>query len=111
MGDERAPGPDGFTAAFFKAHWDTVREDVVRAVREFYSTGRLLRSEGAFVRGRSLVDDVFLAQEIVRGYSVTRSSARYMLVVDLRKAYDTVSWEFLGAVLGASISLMFLLAG
>ncbi|GAA0160519.1 hypothetical protein LIER_17058 [Lithospermum erythrorhizon] len=29
MGDERAPGPDGFTAAFFKANWDTVREDVV----------------------------------------------------------------------------------
>ncbi|GAA0141982.1 hypothetical protein LIER_02995 [Lithospermum erythrorhizon] len=152
IGDERAPGLDGFTVAFFKANLDIVRGDVVRAVREFYSTGRLLRqlnhtiialipktdrdpgvgdfrpiacanvvykiitkilakrmetllpslidrSQGAFVRGRSLVDYVFLPQEIVRGYSVTRTSARYMLMVDLRKAYDTVSWEFLGDVL------------
>ncbi|GAA0184622.1 hypothetical protein LIER_31910 [Lithospermum erythrorhizon] len=43
IGDERAPGPDGFTGAFFKTNWDTVREDVVRAVREFNTTGRLLR--------------------------------------------------------------------
>ncbi|GAA0157719.1 hypothetical protein LIER_14924 [Lithospermum erythrorhizon] len=129
IGDERAPGPDGFTAAFFKANSDIVRGDVVRAVREFYSTGRLLRpigcanvvykiitkilarcmerflpslidrSQGAFVRGQSLVDDVFLAQRIVLGYSVTRTSSWGMLMVDLRKAYDIVSWDFLGVVL------------
>ncbi|GAA0177780.1 hypothetical protein LIER_29747 [Lithospermum erythrorhizon] len=152
IGDERAPSPDGFTAAFFKANWDIVREDVVKAVREFYTMGRLLRqlnhtiialipkidrdpgvgdfrpigcanvvykiitkilakrmeallsslidrSQGAFIRGRSLVNDVFLAQEIVRGYSVARTFAWCMLMMDLRKAYDTVSWEFLEAVL------------
>ncbi|GAA0148410.1 hypothetical protein LIER_42998 [Lithospermum erythrorhizon] len=108
IGDEQAPGPDGFTSAFFKANWDTVRGDVIglsiitkilAKCMEALLPILIDRSPGEFVRGRSLVDDVFLAQEIVRGYSATRTFARCMLMVDLRKAYDTVSWEFLGTVL------------
>ncbi|GJY70063.1 hypothetical protein Tco_0473045 [Tanacetum coccineum] len=39
MGNEKAPGPDGYTAAFFKEAWDIVEDDIVEAVREFFTNG------------------------------------------------------------------------
>ncbi|KAL0446487.1 UNVERIFIED_CONTAM: hypothetical protein Slati_1776600 [Sesamum latifolium] len=45
-------------------------------------------SQNAFVPGRSIGDNILLAQELFTGYNV-----------DLRKAYDTVEWEFLLIVL------------
>ena len=44
MGDDKAPGPDGFTAKFFKSTWDVVGKDVCLAVREFFTSGKLLKS-------------------------------------------------------------------
>ncbi|GJY07164.1 RNA-directed DNA polymerase, eukaryota, reverse transcriptase zinc-binding domain protein, partial [Tanacetum coccineum] len=38
-GEERAPGPDGFTFKFFKTFWDTIQPDVVRFVRDFFQLG------------------------------------------------------------------------
>ncbi|GJY63106.1 putative RNA-directed DNA polymerase, eukaryota, reverse transcriptase zinc-binding domain protein [Tanacetum coccineum] len=43
MGNDKAPGPDGYTAAFFKEAWDIVVIDVTRVVREFFVNGRLLK--------------------------------------------------------------------
>ncbi|GJU16781.1 sodium/hydrogen exchanger 6 [Tanacetum coccineum] len=43
MGDDRAPGPDGFTAAFFKKAWDVVGGDITCAIRDFFSNGKLLK--------------------------------------------------------------------
>ncbi|GKC42164.1 sodium/hydrogen exchanger 6, partial [Tanacetum coccineum] len=43
MGDDRAPGPDGFTAAFFKKAWDVVGGDITCAVQDFFSNGKLLK--------------------------------------------------------------------
>ncbi|GJR79933.1 hypothetical protein Tco_0150718 [Tanacetum coccineum] len=43
MGNEKSPGPDGYTAAFFKDVWDVVGNEVVAAVREFFSNGNLLK--------------------------------------------------------------------
>ncbi|GJW28396.1 hypothetical protein Tco_0045271 [Tanacetum coccineum] len=43
MGNEKSPGPDGFTAAFFKEAWDIVGKDVILAVREFFINGKLLK--------------------------------------------------------------------
>ncbi|GJU27030.1 putative RNA-directed DNA polymerase, eukaryota, reverse transcriptase zinc-binding domain protein [Tanacetum coccineum] len=42
IGDDRAPGPDGYTFAFFKKGWDVVGHDVCNAVRDFFSNGQLL---------------------------------------------------------------------
>ncbi|CAH9071106.1 unnamed protein product [Cuscuta epithymum] len=46
-----------------------------------------------------MFDNIFLAQELVRGYNRKRISPRCMIMVDLRKAYDTISWDFLEKVL------------
>ncbi|KAL0300235.1 UNVERIFIED_CONTAM: putative mitochondrial protein [Sesamum angustifolium] len=56
-------------------------------------------SQNAFVPGRSIGDNILLAQEIFSGYNRQGLPMRCALKVDLRKAYDTVEWDFLSAVL------------
>ncbi|GJV90561.1 putative RNA-directed DNA polymerase [Tanacetum coccineum] len=43
MGDDKSPGPDGFTAAFFKETWSVTGNDVYNAVCEFFRNGTLLK--------------------------------------------------------------------
>ncbi|KAK1441229.1 hypothetical protein QVD17_07072 [Tagetes erecta] len=43
IGNDRAPGPDGFTAAFFKKSWDTVGSLVILAIKDFFTHSRLLK--------------------------------------------------------------------
>ncbi|GJT28157.1 putative RNA-directed DNA polymerase, eukaryota, reverse transcriptase zinc-binding domain protein [Tanacetum coccineum] len=43
MGNDKSPGPDGFTAAFFKEAWEIVGHDVINAVKEFFTNGKLLK--------------------------------------------------------------------
>ncbi|GKD96732.1 hypothetical protein Tco_1380629, partial [Tanacetum coccineum] len=43
MSDDKAPGPDGFTAVFFKKAWDIVGDNFSCAIRDFFSNGKLLR--------------------------------------------------------------------
>ncbi|CAH9084953.1 unnamed protein product [Cuscuta europaea] len=153
IGDDKAPGPDGYSSAFFKKNWNVVGGgDVTRAIKEFFNSGKMLKqlnhtvialipktshspmvsdyrpilctnvlykiitkiiaarliptfsglinkAQGAFVDGRLMFDNIFLAQELVRRYNRKRISPRCMIKVDLRKAYDTISWDFLANVL------------
>ncbi|GJY88640.1 sodium/hydrogen exchanger 6 [Tanacetum coccineum] len=41
--DDKAPGPDGFTATFFKKSWDIVGGEITNAIRDFFSNGNLLK--------------------------------------------------------------------
>ncbi|GKD35365.1 hypothetical protein Tco_1250874 [Tanacetum coccineum] len=43
MGNDKSPGPDGYTAAFFKEAWDVVANDVTNAICEFFRNGTLLK--------------------------------------------------------------------
>ena len=43
IGDEKAPGPDGFSASFFKKAWNTVGDLFCQAVFEFFRSGKLLK--------------------------------------------------------------------
>ncbi|GKD63866.1 reverse transcriptase domain-containing protein [Tanacetum coccineum] len=43
MGDDKAPGPNGFTSAFVKEAWDVVGTDVTNAIHDFFMNGRLLK--------------------------------------------------------------------
>ncbi|RAL42508.1 hypothetical protein DM860_011126 [Cuscuta australis] len=43
IGDDKAPGPDGFSAAFFKKKWNVVGQNVFEAVDEFFRSGKLLK--------------------------------------------------------------------
>ncbi|GKB29313.1 RNA-directed DNA polymerase, eukaryota, reverse transcriptase zinc-binding domain protein, partial [Tanacetum coccineum] len=42
INDQKAPAPDGFTSRFFKASWGVVGKDVCSAVKEFFTSGKML---------------------------------------------------------------------
>ncbi|XP_021757463.1 uncharacterized protein LOC110722503 [Chenopodium quinoa] len=41
--DNKSPGPNGFSSAFFKAHWADVGSSVVSAVQHFFAHGYMLK--------------------------------------------------------------------
>ncbi|KAL0323096.1 UNVERIFIED_CONTAM: hypothetical protein Sangu_1928900 [Sesamum angustifolium] len=43
ISDNKAPGPDGYSACFFKRAWHIVGDQVCTAVLDFFRSGRLLR--------------------------------------------------------------------
>ena len=43
MSDHKAPGPDGFNPYFFKKAWPIIGQEVIDAVKEFFSNGMLLK--------------------------------------------------------------------
>jgi exonuclease III len=43
MDDNKAPGPDGYTSAFFKKAWNIVEVDFCSAVKDFFASGELLK--------------------------------------------------------------------
>nr|GEU29256.1 hypothetical protein [Tanacetum cinerariifolium] len=43
IGDDKSPGPDGYTSMFFKRSWDIVGYDVCKAVTDFFNNGLILR--------------------------------------------------------------------
>ncbi|KAL2243629.1 UNVERIFIED_CONTAM: hypothetical protein Sindi_0480900 [Sesamum indicum] len=55
--------------------------------------------QAAFVPGRNIGDNIMLAQELFTGYNQARLPPRCALKVDIRKAYDTVEWDFMIAVM------------
>lgn len=56
-------------------------------------------SQSAFIEGRSILDNVIVAQELVKGYSRKGVSLRCIIKIDIRKAYDSVEWGLLQIVL------------
>ncbi|XP_056841874.1 uncharacterized protein LOC130495007 [Raphanus sativus] len=59
----------------------------------------ILPNQTAFVEGRLLVENTVLASELVNGYHKNRGSKRITIKVDIAKAFDTLSWDFLFAAL------------
>lgn len=60
---------------------------------------RRCKQQTAFVEGRRIGDNILLAQELLRNYHRDQGRPRCALKVDLMKAYDTVRWDFVLAVL------------
>ena len=71
---------------------------LVGRIRNFLGT-IVSENQSAFIPGRSIVDNILLSQELVRGYHLNRGFPRCALKVDIQKAYDTVNWQFLQVIL------------
>ena len=52
-------------------------------------------SQSAFLKNRKMMDNIFHIQELLRKYTRKRISPKCLLKIDLHKAYDSISWEFL----------------
>ncbi|KAL0284148.1 UNVERIFIED_CONTAM: hypothetical protein Sradi_7208000 [Sesamum radiatum] len=103
--EDKAPGPDGFSSvADFRpisccnVVYKVISKILVCRFREILDL-LISPSQNAFVPGRLISDNVLLAQELFSGYNQCRLPPRCALKVDLRKAYDTVEWDFLFATL------------
>ncbi|XP_048491600.1 uncharacterized protein LOC125492902 [Beta vulgaris subsp. vulgaris] len=70
--DDKAPGADGFNSCFYKKCWEIVGDEVTEAILDFFKTGKLLK---------------FCNRKATR--------ACCMMKLDLKKAYDTLNWQFL----------------
>jgi hypothetical protein len=35
LGSDKAPGPDGFTGAFYKTCWDIVKPEIIQVIYQF----------------------------------------------------------------------------
>lgn len=56
-------------------------------------------AQSAFIEGRSMIENIYLAQELLRKYNRKRISPRCMIKVDLKKAFDSVNWGFIAEIL------------
>ncbi|KAL9681181.1 hypothetical protein QQ045_012962 [Rhodiola kirilowii] len=154
IGNDKAPGPDGFSSSFFKRNWSIVGRELCEGIRhclrhnalprgmnaayialipksnqcaaskpEDYRpisccnvtykiissllAGRLKEvmpdiidpAQGAFVKDRSIVGNICLAQQLLSGYGRKNVSGRMAWKIDLRKAYDTIDWSFITSML------------
>ncbi|XP_039043535.1 uncharacterized protein LOC120182715 [Hibiscus syriacus] len=76
QGNDKAPGPDKYSPLFFKKAWNIIGKDVIVAVKHFFlnaslipafnSTVIALALKTAFIRGRNIMDNTLLAQEMVK---------------------------------------------
>ncbi|GJX74901.1 RNA-directed DNA polymerase, eukaryota [Tanacetum coccineum] len=78
-GDNKSPGPDGYTFEFFKKYWGFIGIDFCEAVEHFFNNG-------AFVKGIGCKRKIRKAM---------------FFKVDFAKAYDSVRWDYLINVLEA----------
>lgn len=59
------------------------------------------QAQSAFMPGRLLAENVLLATDLVLGYNTSNSEPKAMLKVDLRKAFDSIRWDFIIGTLRA----------
>nr|XP_043623020.1 uncharacterized protein LOC122594653 [Erigeron canadensis] len=56
-------------------------------------------NQSAFVPGRHIQDNILIAQELLKGYNRKNRPKRCAMQIDIQKAYDIVSWDFLESIL------------
>ncbi|KAK1371012.1 hypothetical protein POM88_037104 [Heracleum sosnowskyi] len=53
------------------------------------------KSQAAFVKGRSISDNNFMAQEVFNGYNSSRGAPKAAFKMDLHKDFDSCHWQFI----------------
>ncbi|GJZ52154.1 RNA-directed DNA polymerase, eukaryota, reverse transcriptase zinc-binding domain protein [Tanacetum coccineum] len=58
-------------------------------------------NQNAFILGRQISNNILLKQELMRGYNWNTwgGSSRCAFKINIQKAYDTISWQFLKVIL------------
>lgn len=56
-------------------------------------------NQSAFVVGKEIIDNILLAQEIVKDCSKEKDKPRCAIKIDIMKAFNSISWEFVVNVL------------
>ncbi|PKI79420.1 hypothetical protein CRG98_000167 [Punica granatum] len=92
MGDNKAPGPDGFSAHFLKSKSHLVGIDFTLAMQSFFTKSKLMAGvnspKSAFEQGRDIGDNIQLARKLVQDYQRRGVSSRCAIKADIMKAFD-----------------------
>ena len=56
-------------------------------------------NQTAFIEGRYITHNVMICQHLIRLYKRKNISPRCLLKIDLREAYDSIPWDFIGKLL------------
>ncbi|XP_022846184.1 uncharacterized protein LOC111368907 [Olea europaea var. sylvestris] len=124
IGDDKSPGLDGYASYFFKKAWRIVGDDVVEAIKEFFLSRSLLKQINHTIialvpksnhtpnvgdyRPLSCCNVIYkviskiLASRLrpILETIVDQAQAAFVEVgIGLKKAYDSVNWDFLKEVL------------
>ncbi|GJW26520.1 RNA-directed DNA polymerase, eukaryota [Tanacetum coccineum] len=128
-GENKSPGPDGYTFEFFKKYWNLVGTDLCEAVadaklvsdfRPISLIGSIYKvvtkimanrlamvisdivsdTQSAFVSDRQILDGPFIINEILQ-WCKRKNKQTLFFKVDFAKAYDSVRWDYLIDVLEA----------
>lgn len=152
--NEKSPGPDGFSAGFYKDFWSVVGQDITDVVMAFFQSGKLLKelnatvlalilkvkcpanvsefrpiaccnvlykcitkllcvrmksvlpdiitaNQGDFILGRFIAHNIMICQDLVKQYGRKNSSPGVIRKMDMKKAYDSIDWNFMRRMLVA----------
>ncbi|GJV69249.1 RNA-directed DNA polymerase, eukaryota [Tanacetum coccineum] len=111
-GSDKSPGPDGFSFAFYKKYWDTLKPGVLALIGVQYKiiakilANRLYRvidslispEQTTFIRGRQILDGPLLVNELIDWYK-RKKITLMVFKIDFEKAFDSVSWDFIFQIL------------
>ncbi|XP_057775251.1 uncharacterized protein LOC130994230 [Salvia miltiorrhiza] len=148
LASDSAAGPDGFSGTFFQKCWDTIKDDIVVAVKTFFVKNYLpqglnsntlilipkkevvetvadlrpivlsnfffkvlskilatrlssvaadcvTHNQFSFIRGRLIHDCIMLGSEGVNCMNRSCNGMNMACKVDIKKAFDTMSWNFI----------------
>lgn len=56
-------------------------------------------NQTAFLSHRSITNNILLTHELIKGYNSKYISSRYTMKLDIRKAFDSLNWNFIVAIL------------
>ncbi|KAK1549213.1 hypothetical protein Q3G72_006683 [Acer saccharum] len=123
---DSCPGLDGFGSSFYITCWKIIKNDVMVKNPHYFDKfrpislcnviykafskilvhklslviGDLISSEqGAFVKGRSIFENVPLTQEMTKMLHRKVRRGNVILKIDMSKAYDCVEWKFVNQTL------------
>ncbi|XP_019241816.1 PREDICTED: uncharacterized protein LOC109221832 [Nicotiana attenuata] len=118
---DSAAGPDGFNGAFYQSCWHIIKVDITRFVRAFLNGAQITKyfSHTCLVlipktdasetfsdlrpislsNDRLIMENVLLAQEIIQRINSYNKGGNIIIKLDMEKAYDRMSWEFINAVM------------
>ncbi|KAK1283060.1 hypothetical protein QJS10_CPB21g01579 [Acorus calamus] len=81
-----------------KTIYKTITKVLARRLQRVLPT-LISSNQSAFIRGRNIVHNILLAHELMRYLHVPSAKGRTCIKIDIRKAFDSVRWDFLHQIL------------